>query len=59
MTTRPSKDHKAKMRRRKQHLYAPSAIGRLHEVERLCSDCPPPDYPTQKTRCANCPRRPR
>lgn len=24
---------------------------------RLCSDCPPVDYPTDKTRCAPCPRR--
>lgn len=23
----------------------------------LCSDCPPRDYPTDKTRCAECPRR--
>lgn len=22
----------------------------------LCSDCPPVDYPTDKTRCADCPR---
>ncbi len=22
-----------------------------------CEDCPPPDYPTDKTRCADCPRR--
>jgi hypothetical protein len=27
-------------------------------VERLlCSDCPPEGYPTDKTRCAPCPRR--
>ena len=26
--------------------------------EALCEDCPPPDYPTDKTRCAPCPRRP-
>jgi hypothetical protein len=24
---------------------------------KLCSDCPPPDYPTDKTRCLPCPRR--
>lgn len=24
---------------------------------RLCSDCPPPGYPTDKTRCTPCPRR--
>ncbi|MGO4561035.1 hypothetical protein [Rhizobiales bacterium 3FA27D7] len=24
----------------------------------LCSDCPPKDYPTDKTRCDPCPRRP-
>lgn len=23
----------------------------------LCSDCPPVNYPTDKTRCAPCPRR--
>ena len=23
----------------------------------ICSDCPPVDYPTDKTRCAPCPRR--
>ena len=23
----------------------------------LCDDCPPPDYPTDKTRCLPCPRR--
>src|SRR5690606_16794239 len=23
----------------------------------LCADCPPPDYPTDETRCAPCPRR--
>jgi hypothetical protein len=23
----------------------------------LCSDCPPAGYPTDKTRCAECPRR--
>lgn len=23
----------------------------------MCEDCPPSDYPTQKTRCADCPRR--
>ena len=22
-----------------------------------CSDCPPPNYPTDKTRCDACPRR--
>ena len=26
-------------------------------VEALCSDCPPADYSTDKTRCAPCPRR--
>lgn len=25
-------------------------------VERLCCDCPPIGYPTDKTRCADCPR---
>ena len=24
----------------------------------LCSDCPPEGYPTDKTRCIECPRRP-
>lgn len=24
-----------------------------------CSDCPPEDYPTDKTRCLTCPRHPR
>ena len=23
----------------------------------LCEDCPPSDYPTDKTRCSECPRR--
>lgn len=27
------------------------------EAERLCSDCPPTWYPTDKTRCLPCPRR--
>lgn len=26
-------------------------------AENLCSDCPPPGYPTDKTRCGPCPRR--
>ena len=25
--------------------------------DKLCSDCPPADYPTDKTRCDDCPRR--
>lgn len=25
--------------------------------ETLCDDCPPKDYPTDKTRCRVCPRR--
>ncbi len=25
---------------------------------KLCSDCPPPNWPTDKTRCGPCPRRP-
>lgn len=25
--------------------------------EKLCSDCPPVGYPTDKTRCVECPRR--
>lgn len=28
----------------------------LPDVER-CSDCPPADYPTDETRCRECPRR--
>lgn len=28
--------------------------GRIEEP--LCSDCPPSDYPTDKTRCDVCPR---
>lgn len=27
------------------------------EATRLCEDCPPTGYPTDKTRCAPCPRR--
>jgi hypothetical protein len=27
------------------------------EQESLCEDCPPIGYPTDKTRCAACPRR--
>lgn len=27
------------------------------ENPRLCSDCPPAGYPTDKTRCHDCPRR--
>ena len=26
-------------------------------VAMLCSDCPPVGYPTDKTRCSDCPRR--
>lgn len=26
-------------------------------TEALCSDCPPIGYPTDRTRCAECPRR--
>jgi hypothetical protein len=26
-------------------------------MEELCSDCPPVGYPTDKTRCRDCPRR--
>lgn len=26
-------------------------------MEKLCEDCPPADYPTDKTRCDPCPRR--
>ena len=28
-----------------------------HRAPALCDDCPPPDYPTDKTRCKPCPRR--
>ncbi len=32
--------------------------GRIAKLEgMLCSDCPPPDYPTDETRCDSCPRR--
>lgn len=31
-----------------------SAIAAMKEV---CSDCPPQNYPTDKTRCTPCPRR--
>lgn len=27
-------------------------------IENLCSDCPPVGYPTDKTRCVDCPRTP-
>lgn len=27
------------------------------EPAKLCSDCPPENYPTDKTRCLSCPRR--
>ena len=27
------------------------------ENDGLCSDCPPARYPSEKTRCADCPRR--
>lgn len=27
------------------------------DIESECSDCPPPGYPTDKTRCLECPRR--
>lgn len=27
------------------------------QAERLCEDCPPVGYPTERTRCAPCPRR--
>jgi hypothetical protein len=33
------------------------ASGPDETVCRLCEDCPPPGYPTDKTRCAECPRR--
>ena len=29
-----------------------------HHVDTdICSDCPPPNYPTEETRCTECPRR--
>lgn len=33
-----------------------SAIAAMKEVA-LCSDCPPAEYPTDKTRCLPCPHR--
>jgi len=41
------------------------AIARIDDTEpdpvaeamALCEDCPPQDYPTDKTRCSSCPRR--
>jgi hypothetical protein len=41
---------------------ADSAISALRsalaqEEAQLCEDCPPADYPTDKTRCTPCPRR--
>lgn len=33
-----------------------SDAGEGREAQRLCSDCPPVDYPTDKTRCEPCPR---
>lgn len=30
---------------------------KLEDSNALCSDCPPEDYPTDKTRCLPCPRR--
>lgn len=29
----------------------------MSEAAPLCDDCPPADYPTDKTRCLPCPRR--
>ena len=31
--------------------------GALARDPDLCSDCPPDEYPTDKTRCSPCPRR--
>jgi hypothetical protein len=28
-----------------------------NKEDRICSDCPPNDYPTNATRCDPCPRR--
>jgi hypothetical protein len=32
-------------------------VRKLMRAGDLCSDCPPAGYPTDKTRCAECPRR--
>jgi hypothetical protein len=37
---------------------AEGSAGNIPPDEPLCSDCPPVGYPTDKTRCAPCPRRP-
>lgn len=34
-----------------------AAIDRALTEAELCADCPPTGYPTDKTRCAPCPRR--
>lgn len=34
----------------------PSSHSDRPDTTELCSDCPPTDYPTNKTRCRDCPR---
>ena len=35
----------------------PERVRAFYEEEALCEDCPPLEYPTDKTRCLPCPRR--
>lgn len=39
------------------HLVLMNAKNKARDGWALCDDCPPVDYPTDKTRCRNCPRR--
>lgn len=34
-----------------------ASLETIQKEEKLCEDCPPADYPTDKTRCESCPRR--
>lgn len=44
-----SSEHKAKVRARKQHLYAPRAVGRLHEQEERVKKLPTKPLPRGAT----------
>lgn len=49
---------------RSKQYESPADAARRHDAReyragylRMCSDCPPVGYPTDKTRCTDCPRR--
>lgn len=44
-----SREHKAKVRARRQHLYAPRALGRLHEQDARAKKLPAKPLPRGAT----------